>query len=52
MGRKFDLDKLDQAYNPNRFQHVSAKDAMIDPHVTIRHEVEYPKNDPGYVPLK
>ena len=24
---------------------------MIDPHVTIRHEVELPKNDPGYVPL-
>ena len=30
---------------------MSAKDAMIDPHVTIRHEVELPKNDPGYVPL-
>ena len=24
---------------------------MIDPHVTIRHEIEYPKNDPGYVKL-
>ena len=49
--RKFHLDKLDQAYNPNRLQHVGAKDAMIDPHVTIRHEIELPKKDPGYVQL-
>ena len=49
--RKFHLDRLDQAYNPNRLQHVGAKDAMIDPHVTIRHEIELPKKDPGYVQL-
>ena len=31
--------------------HVTAKDAMIDPHVTIRHEKALPIRDPGYVPL-
>jgi len=36
--RKFELDRLSQAYNPNRMVHVTAKDALIDAHVTIRHE--------------
>ena len=47
--RKFELDKLSQAYNPNRFSHVTAADALIDPYVTIRHEMALPKKDPGYV---
>ena len=46
--RKFDLDKLSQAYNPNRLVHVSAADAIINPYVTIRHEEAMPKKDPGY----
>ncbi len=49
--RQFDLDKLSQAYNPNRFVHVTAADALIDPHVTIRHEEALPKKDPGYANL-
>ena len=49
--RKFNIDKLSQAYNPNRLVHMNAKDAMVDPHVTIRHEIELPKKDPGYMPL-
>ena len=49
--RKFELDKLSQAYNPNRLVHVSAATAMIDPHITIRHEDALPKKDPRYVPL-
>ena len=36
--RKFDIDKISQAYNPNRFAHVSAATALVDPYVTIRHE--------------
>ena len=32
--------------------HVSAADALIDPHVTIRHEDALPKKDPGYYPLQ
>lgn len=27
---------------------MTAKDALIDPFVTIRHELELPKKDPGY----
>ena len=46
--RRFDLKDISQAYNPNRLAHVTAKDGMIDPHVTIRHELELPKKDPGY----
>ena len=49
--RKFELDKLSQDYNPNRFAHVSAADAIIDPYVTISHEMALPKKDPGYVKL-
>ena len=49
--RQFDLDKLSQAYNPNRFVHVTAADALIDPHVTIRHERIMPTKDPGYATL-
>ena len=36
--RKFELDRLSQAYNANRHVHVTLADALIDPHVTIRHE--------------
>ena len=49
--RKFNIENIPQVYNPNRFGHVTAKDGMIDPHVTIRHELELPKKDPGYVAL-
>ena len=49
--RRFELDKISQAYNPNRLVHVSAADALIDPHITIRHEDALPKKDPRYVPL-
>ena len=49
--RKFHLETIAQAYNPNRLVHVTAKDAIIDPHVTIRHENALPVRDPGYVPL-
>ena len=30
---------------------MSAADALIDPHITIRHEDALPKKDPRYVPL-
>ena len=46
--RKFELDKISQAYNPNRLVAMSAADALIDPYVTIRHEQALPKQDPGY----
>lgn len=49
--RKFELEKIGQAYNPNRFNHITAKDAMINPIVTIRHEEALPKKDPGYKSL-
>ena len=49
--RRFDLNKIGQPYNPNRVIHMTAKDALIDPHVTIRHEDELPKKDPGYTNL-
>ena len=49
--RKFHLDTITQAYNPNRLTHVTARDAMIDPHVTIRHEEALPRKDPGYKEL-
>ena len=45
---KFELDRVSQAYNPNRLVHVSAADALIDPHITIRHEDALPKKDLGY----
>ena len=31
---------------------VSAADAIIDPHITIRHENALPKKDPRYTKLK
>ena len=31
---------------------VSAADAIIDPHITIRHEKALPTKDPGYFPLQ
>lgn len=49
--RKFELDTISQAYNPNRMVHVTAKDALINPYITIRHEEALPKKDPGYTPL-
>jgi len=30
---------------------MSAADAMVDPHITIRHEDAMPKKDPGYTKL-
>ena len=49
--RRFELNAHDQAYNPSRMVAVSAADAIIDPHVTIRHEQALPAKDPGYYPL-
>lgn len=49
--KKFALDSISQAYNPNRLIAVSAADALVDPHITIRHEDALPKKDPRYVPL-
>ena len=49
--RRFELGKCDQAYNPSRMVAVTAADAIIDPHVTIRHEQALPAKDPGYYPL-
>ena len=49
--RRFELDTISQAYNPNRMVHVTAKDALINPYITIRHEDALPKKDPGYKPL-
>ena len=49
--RKFELDSISQAYNPDRMVHVTAKDALINPYITIRHEDALPKKDPAYVPL-
>ena len=31
--------------------HVTAADALIDPHITIRHEDALPKKDPRYKPV-
>lgn len=45
---KFELDRISQCYNPNRLVHVSTADALIDPHITIRHEDALPKKDLGY----
>lgn len=28
--------------------HVSAKEALVDPYITIKHENAMPKKDPGY----
>lgn len=49
--RKFEIDKISQAYNPHRHAHVNAATALVDPFVTIRHESALPAKDPGYVPL-
>lgn len=49
--RKFEFDRISQAYNPDRMVHVTAKDALINPYITIRHEDALPKKDPAYVPL-
>ena len=46
--RKFEMEKIEKPYNPNRLQHITAKDAIIDPHITIRHETALPPKDPGY----
>ena len=52
--RRFELDRCPEAYNPNRMIAVSAADAIIDPHITIRHEHALPhdKKDPRYTNLK
>jgi len=50
--RKFELRKTQEAYNPNRMLSMSTKDALIDPHITIRHEHGLLIKDPGYYPLK
>ena len=49
--RKFELNKIEQAYNPNRMVHMTAADGLIDPHITIRHETGMPKKELRYVPL-
>ena len=46
--RPFEPDTFSQMYNPNRFNHVSVGDALVDPNCTIRHENEMPRRDPGY----
>ena len=50
--RRFELAKHDQVYNPSRMVAVSAADAIIDPHITIRHENAMPVKDPGYRALQ
>jgi hypothetical protein len=50
--RRFELNRISEAYNPSRMVAVSAADAIIDPHITIRHENALPKKDPGYRALK
>jgi len=46
--RPFEPDTFSQVYNPNRHQHVTVGDALVDPNCTIRHENEMPRADPGY----
>ena len=31
--------------------HVSAKEALVDPYITIKHEEAMPKRDPGYASI-
>ena len=52
LARRFQLDQIGEAYNPKRMVAISAADAIIDPHITIRHERALPTKDPGYYPLK
>ena len=46
---EFEIAKYQHAFNPSRYQAVTAKDAIIDPHQTM----VLPKRpkDPGYVEL-
>jgi len=50
--RRFEITRMPEAYNPSRHIAVSAADAIIDPHITIRHETALPGKDPGYYPLQ
>ena len=46
--RPFEPHTFQQMYNPDRFNHVTAGDALVDPHITIKHENVMPRKDPGY----
>ena len=52
--RRFELDNISEAYNPNRMTAVTAADAIIDPNLTIRHEHALPldKKEQRYTRLK
>ena len=46
--RPFQVESFGKMYNPDRFNHMTVGDGMIDPNITIRHEEVMPRRDPGY----
>ena len=50
-GRSFDINNIEMPYNPNRFNHVNVRDALVDPNTTIKPERTPPKKDLGYQEL-
>ena len=49
--RPFQIQTFSNPYNPDRLQHMTVMDGMIDPNITIRHENVMPRRDPGYAEL-
>lgn len=49
--RPFQIQTFSNPYNPDRLNHMTVMDGMIDPNITIRHENVMPRRDPGYAEL-
>ena len=50
--RPFKVENFSNMYNPERFNHMTVGDGMIDPNITIRHEEVMPRKAPGYGELR
>ena len=46
--RPFQVETFSTMYNPDRLNHMTVGDGMVDPNITIRHEEVMPRRDPGY----
>ena len=49
--RPFQKETFTNMYNPDRHNHMTVGDGMIDPNITIRHEEVMPRKDVGYSEL-
>ena len=49
--RPFVKETFTNMYNPERHQHMTVGDGMIDPNITIRHENVMPRGEQGYYEL-